>query len=50
VEETMGISEIIIFLAILFLIALIFTPIYFYLKREKYVNEPEDKAEKESED
>jgi hypothetical protein len=50
VEEIMGISEIIIFLAILFLIALIFTPIYFYLKREKYVVEPEEESEKASED
>ncbi|MFN2104013.1 MAG: hypothetical protein ACK2UJ_04015 [Candidatus Promineifilaceae bacterium] len=45
----MGLTEIIIFLAILFLIALILTPIYFYLQREKYVNEPEEESKESSE-
>jgi len=46
----MGLTEIIIFLAIVFLIALILTPIYFYTKREKYVEEPKEESKESSED
>ena len=38
-------TQIIIILAILFLIALIFAPVYYYIQRDKYAETPEQEAE-----
>jgi hypothetical protein len=48
--KKMVFADIVIILAILFLIALIITPIYLYFEREKYVEDPKEESENASED